>query len=257
MITSLVHLYGTMDSLIPVVNKLQDVFGAIGQQSIDLPQIVVVGSQSAGKSSVLENIVGRDFLPRGTGIVTRRPLVLQLYSLPASDTPSDNDEWGEFLHLPGQRFQDFGEIRNEIQRETERVSGRNKGISNKSINLKIFSPHVLNLTLVDLPGITKIPTGDQPEVRPRSPSLLLSSLFSLLSFLLSLLFIPPLFGLFPTPLPAPPFYPPPHTPMQLPQSNPPATLSNNAPTGRGGADPIHVPGVHIEPQCHHSRSNGG
>jgi len=31
-----------------------------------------------GKSSVLENIVGRDFLPRGTGIVTRRPLVLQL-----------------------------------------------------------------------------------------------------------------------------------------------------------------------------------
>jgi GTP-binding protein EngB required for normal cell division len=56
-----------MESLIPVVNKLQDVFGAIGHQSIDLPQIVVVGSQSAGKSSVLENIVGRDFLPRGSG----------------------------------------------------------------------------------------------------------------------------------------------------------------------------------------------
>ncbi len=43
----------------------------------DLPQIVVVGSQSSGKSSVLENIVGRDFLPRGAGIVTRRPLILQ------------------------------------------------------------------------------------------------------------------------------------------------------------------------------------
>ena len=170
-----------MESLIPVVNKLQDVFGAIGQQTIDLPQIVVVGSQSAGKSSVLENIVGRDFLPRGTGIVTRRPLVLQLYSLAASEAAAASevsagaagagadagkgkgDEWGEFLHLPGQRFYDFSEIRAEIQRETERVSGRNKGISNKSINLKIFSPHVLNLTLVDLPGITKIPTGDQPE----------------------------------------------------------------------------------------------
>jgi hypothetical protein len=59
--------YFEMESLIPVVNKLQDVFGAIGHQSIDLPQIVVVGSQSAGKSSVLENIVGRDFLPRGSG----------------------------------------------------------------------------------------------------------------------------------------------------------------------------------------------
>lgn len=48
-----------MDQLIPIVNKLQDVFGAIGHQPVDLPQIVVVGSQSAGKSSVLENIVGR------------------------------------------------------------------------------------------------------------------------------------------------------------------------------------------------------
>ena len=160
-----------MDQLIPVVNKLQDVFGAIGQQGIDLPQICVVGSQSAGKSSVLENIVGRDFLPRGTGIVTRRPLVLQLYSITSEgssenangNTPTNGEEWGEFLHLPGQRFYDFAEIRAEIQRETERVTGRNKGISNKSINLKIFSPYVLNLTLVDLPGVTKVPTGDQPE----------------------------------------------------------------------------------------------
>ena len=67
-----------MDSLIPVINKLQDVFNAVGGEQIDLPQIVVVGSQSSGKSSVLENIVGRDFLPRGSGIVTRRPLILQL-----------------------------------------------------------------------------------------------------------------------------------------------------------------------------------
>lgn len=50
----------------------------------DLPQITVIGSQSSGKSSVLENIVGRDFLPRGSGIVTRRPLVLQLINRPAT-----------------------------------------------------------------------------------------------------------------------------------------------------------------------------
>ena len=43
------------------------------------------------------------------------------------------------------------------------MTGRNKGISDKTINLRIYSPFVLNLTLVDLPGITRVPTGDQPE----------------------------------------------------------------------------------------------
>ena len=177
-----------METLIPVVNKLQDVFGAIGQRSVDLPQIVVVGSQSAGKSSVLEGLVGRDFLPRGTGVVTRRPLVLQLYSLVDDNGPihhSDDvvegeslvtsEEWGEFLHLPGQRFYDFSEIRNEIEKETERLTGTNKGLSNKSINLKIYSPYVLNLTLVDLPGITKVPVGDQPtDIEARIRTMILS-----------------------------------------------------------------------------------
>nr|XP_019939391.1 PREDICTED: dynamin-2-like [Paralichthys olivaceus] len=68
-----------MEDLIPLINKLQDAFSSIGQScNLDLPQIAVVGGQSAGKSSVLENFVGRDFLPRGSGIVTRRPLILQL-----------------------------------------------------------------------------------------------------------------------------------------------------------------------------------
>lgn len=63
-------------TLIRTINKLQDAFSTVGVHNpVDLPQIVVIGSQSSGKSSVLENIVGRDFLPRGTGIVTRRPLV--------------------------------------------------------------------------------------------------------------------------------------------------------------------------------------
>lgn len=154
-----------MDQLIPVINKLQDVFSAIGQSPINLPQIVVIGSQSSGKSSVLENIVGKDFLPRGSGIVTRRPLILQLYNRSSISVEMENDtaeEWGEFLHLPGQKFVDFNEIRREIEKETDRITGKNKGISNETINLKIYSHHVLNLTLVDLPGITKVPVGDQP-----------------------------------------------------------------------------------------------
>jgi GTP-binding protein EngB required for normal cell division len=46
--------------------------------SVDLPELVIIGSQSAGKSSLIEHIVGIDFLPRGNDIVTRRPLLVQL-----------------------------------------------------------------------------------------------------------------------------------------------------------------------------------
>uniref|UniRef100_A0A3B3S3R8 Dynamin-1-like protein n=1 Tax=Paramormyrops kingsleyae TaxID=1676925 RepID=A0A3B3S3R8_9TELE len=144
-----------METLIPVINRLQEVFVTVGAEIVHLPQIIVVGSQSSGKSSVLESLVGRDFLPRGSGIVTRRPLVLQLVNVP----PLVDRKQGE----SGMIFTDFGEIRVEIEEETERGSGDNKGISPEPIHLKIFSPHVLNLTLVDLPGITKVPVGDQPE----------------------------------------------------------------------------------------------
>lgn len=129
----------------------------------------------------MENIVGRDFLPRGTGIVTRRPLVLQLINrqplpktqangvtdpevaIETTDKESNLEEWGEFLHIPGQKFYDFNKIRDEIVKETESKTGKNAGISPAPINLRIFSPNVLTLTLVDLPGLTKVPVGDQPR----------------------------------------------------------------------------------------------
>jgi dynamin 1-like protein len=103
-------------SVIPIVNKLQDIFAQLGSQStIELPQVAVVGSQSSGKSSVLEALVGRDFLPRGNEICTRRPLVLQLLQTKRKGDGCGEEEWGEFLHLPGKRFYDFSEIRSEIQ----------------------------------------------------------------------------------------------------------------------------------------------
>ncbi|KAL7283018.1 hypothetical protein PYCCODRAFT_1440947 [Trametes coccinea BRFM310] len=173
---------GLGTEIVNVVNKLQDVFTAVGSSAsqLDLPQICVLGSQSSGKSSVLENIVGRDFLPRGTGIVTRRPLVLQLINRKPThsqqngtvngqdlkadgDSAANPDEWGEFLHLPGQKFYDFNKIRDEIVRDTEAKTGKNAGISPLPINLRIYSPNVLTLTLVDLPGLTKVPVGDQPR----------------------------------------------------------------------------------------------
>ncbi|KAG6709988.1 hypothetical protein I3843_06G151400 [Carya illinoinensis] len=162
-------------SVIPIVNKLQDIFAQLGSQStIELPQVAVVGSQSSGKSSVLEALVGRDFLPRGSEICTRRPLVLQLLQTKRKPDGTE-EEYGEFLHLPGKRFFDFSEIRREIQAETEREAGGNKGVSDKQIRLKIFSPNVLDITLVDLPGITKVPVGDQPsDIEARIRTMIMS-----------------------------------------------------------------------------------
>ncbi|XP_010527015.1 PREDICTED: dynamin-related protein 3A-like isoform X2 [Tarenaya hassleriana] len=163
-------------SVIPIVNKLQDIFAQLGSHStIELPQVAVVGSQSSGKSSVLEALVGRDFLPRGNDICTRRPLVLQLLQTKGRSDGGSEEEWGEFLHLPGKRFFDFSEIRREIQAETNRLAGENKGVSDKQIRLKIFSPNVLDITLVDLPGITKVPVGDQPsDIEARIRTMIMS-----------------------------------------------------------------------------------
>jgi len=123
-----------------------------------LSTIVVIGGQSSGKSSVLEAVVGRDFLPRGTGIVTRRPLVLQLVKI------DKNEEWGEFPHAPDKKFYNFDEVRDEISEETDRHLKRfsNRVVSGDPIYLTVYSPNVPNLSLVDMPGLTKVPIDGQP-----------------------------------------------------------------------------------------------
>ncbi|KAH7709695.1 dynamin-1-like protein-like protein [Aphelenchoides avenae] len=129
------------------MNKLQDVLNAVGTPDlgIQLPQIVVIGAQSVGKSSVIEGLVGRDFLPRGSGVVTRNPLVLRLTHVPAADERRLKDE------------------KKEIEEQTENLSGKDKKINEKPIVLTIFSDRVVeDLSRVDLPGIIKVPIGDQP-----------------------------------------------------------------------------------------------
>ncbi|XP_050541201.1 dynamin-1-like protein [Daktulosphaira vitifoliae] len=162
--------YLHMDSLIKVINKLQEVFSVIGKHEISLPQIVVVGTQSSGKSSVLESLVGRSFLPRGTGIVTRAPLVLQMIKYSEEDfknmiekTEIDNiKQWAIFSHRPDEIFYDFDKVREEIETRTDILAGSFKGITHKQIILKVYT-NKFDLTFVDLPGLTKVPVGDQPE----------------------------------------------------------------------------------------------
>ncbi|KAJ0981262.1 hypothetical protein J5N97_009517 [Dioscorea zingiberensis] len=154
-----------MESLIGLVNRIQRACTVLGDHGGEgsslweaLPSVAVVGGQSSGKSSVLESIVGRDFLPRGSGIVTRRPLVLQLHK-----TEGGQAEYAEFLHAPRKKFSDFAAVRKEISDETDRITGKSKQISNVPIHLSIYSPHVVNLTLIDLPGMTKVAVEGQPE----------------------------------------------------------------------------------------------
>ena len=103
--------------------------------------------------------VGRDFLPRGTGICTRRPLVLHLrrtdpsgqnnsisnHQTRDSSSPRQEEEWAEFTaHLPGRKFTNFEQVREEIDAETTRLLGNSdKDVSDKPIHLTIYSPHVL------------------------------------------------------------------------------------------------------------------
>ncbi|KAI4311438.1 hypothetical protein MLD38_036336 [Melastoma candidum] len=155
-----------MENLITLVNKLQRACTALGDHGEEsalptlwdsLPSIAVVGGQSSGKSSVLESVVGKDFLPRGSGIVTRRPLVLQLHRI------DEGQEYAEFMHQPKKRFTDFAAVRQEISDETDRETGRSKQISTVPIHLSIYSPNVVNLTLIDLPGLTKVAVDGQHE----------------------------------------------------------------------------------------------
>lgn len=147
-----------MNSLVNLINKLQEIvsFSKL-KYKINLPQIICVGAQSSGKTSIIESIVGKDFLPKGTGIVTRRPLILQLkYS-------KDKNDYCIFNHKPNQIVTDFSRVADEIIIETNRIAGRNKAISDEPIILQIFSQNLIDLTLVDLPGLVKVPVGDQPD----------------------------------------------------------------------------------------------
>ncbi|KAJ8295390.1 Vacuolar protein sorting-associated protein 1 [Rhodotorula toruloides] len=173
--------------LIKTVNLLQDAFAQSGlsTSTIDLPQIAVVGSQSSTSSAAtscleepVSSLVVLSSSSSSTVLQRRRRTVMAKWrvltrlrssakqeegSKPTTDKASNPDEWAEFLHRPGEKFFDFNKVREEIVADTELKTGKNAGISPVPIGLRIFSPNVLTLTLVDLPGLTKVPVGDQPR----------------------------------------------------------------------------------------------
>jgi len=144
-----------MQEVIEKINRLLELCSAV-PDPLNIPQIVVVGAQSTGKSSILENIVGASFLPRGTGMVTRRPLMIQMVP------HSEQTAFCTFGHNPGVKY-NISEVEEEIRAETERILQTKHDVSAIPIVLKIYQEKTLPLTLVDLPGLVKVRTEHQPE----------------------------------------------------------------------------------------------
>ncbi|RZB96487.1 Dynamin-related protein 4C [Glycine soja] len=128
----------------------------ITKEGIQFPSIVVVGDQSSGKSSVLESLAGIS-LPRGQGICTRVPLVMRLQNHPLP-TPE------LVLEFNGKTIStDEANVSQAINAATEELAGHGKGISNNPLTLLVKKNGVPDLSMVDLPGITRVPVHGQPE----------------------------------------------------------------------------------------------
>ncbi|GJV36662.1 dynamin-related protein 4C-like protein [Tanacetum coccineum] len=145
----------TIRPILDAVDKLRRL--NVTQEGIPLPTIVVVGDQSSGKSSVLESLAGIS-LPRGQGICTRVPLIMRLQH--------HNDLVPEFrleFETKTVKIVDESEISEAIDKATVEIAGKDKGISNKPLTLVVKKKGVPDLTMVDLPGITRVPVHGQPE----------------------------------------------------------------------------------------------
>lgn len=137
--------------------EIRSILQRVDQSStLTLPSIVVIGSQSSGKSSVLEAIVGHEFLPKGTNMVTRRPIELTLVN-----TPGSKEEFGEFPDLGLRRITDFSSIQRTLT-ELNMAVPDTECVSHDPIHLTVYSPNVPDLSLIDLPGYIQVVGQNQP-----------------------------------------------------------------------------------------------
>lgn len=157
--------------MLDAVDKIRTL--GVTEENIQLPTIVVVGDQSSGKSSVLESLAGIT-LPRGQGIATRVPLVLRLQSCKseaeaaitmefdaagvasAAATNSSSRKMTK-IEIEGEE-----DIEANINAATDFLAGGNKNVRDAPISLLIRKPGAPDLTMVDLPGITRVAVAGQP-----------------------------------------------------------------------------------------------
>ncbi|KAL6549975.1 Dynamin-related protein 4C [Orobanche minor] len=140
--------------LLDTVDRLRHL--KVMQEGIQLPTIVVVGDQSSGKSSVLESLAGIS-LPRGQGICTRVPLIMRLQNHSNPNPELSLEFNGKIVPT------DEENIADAISLATEEIAGKGNGISNSPVTLIVKKNGVPDLTMVDLPGITRVAVLGQPE----------------------------------------------------------------------------------------------
>uniref|UniRef100_A0A9J7XRX6 Uncharacterized protein n=2 Tax=Cyprinus carpio TaxID=7962 RepID=A0A9J7XRX6_CYPCA len=131
------------------------------EKDLNLPAIAVIGDQSSGKSSVLEALSGVA-LPRGTGIVTRCPLELKLKKITKDNNWRGVLSYKKLKEEKEKILKDPAEIENAVLHAQTVLAGKGEGISHDMITLEIQSSDVPDLTLIDLPGIARVATGNQP-----------------------------------------------------------------------------------------------
>ena len=137
---------------------------------VTLPRLVVVGTQSSGKSSLLNAIIGMDILPIGSTMTTRTPITLEL--IPHHDSHVEcgvyqNGMWVIEKNIPIQypilTSEQKEIIRHEIESQTIKKAGSESNISTECILLKIFAPSLPLLTMTDLPGLTSVAITDRGQ----------------------------------------------------------------------------------------------
>ena len=142
----------------PLMDKIDQARALLapGNYGINFPNVIVVGDQSSGKSSLLESLSLVE-LPKGNGIVTRCPLVLRLRK--------SNERRVYRLNGDEKVLLDEGKLNvsQYIEEETNKLAGTHKNVVQDMIELQVEDPNVRDLTVVDLPGIAHNPIADQPE----------------------------------------------------------------------------------------------
>ena len=163
------NVLGKDKDILKIGNVLNSIF--INRNDMNIPKLVVVGSQSSGKSSILNSILGLDILPTGSNMVTRGPLQLELIQT----TDEVKAVFGEYmngawvvikeihLHSPEPTAQQKNDINSMIKSITNEYAGEGMNITDIPIYLRIYSPYIPNLSLVDLPGLTMVACTDKGQ----------------------------------------------------------------------------------------------